>query len=107
MALRCSLFVRLSVIDWVQGGWTPADSDRLAKLLSALGVDAIDCSSGGIVPDEKISAFAGYQVPLAETVGREAKLRTVGVGLISKPLLAEEIIANGRADLGVIGRVAL
>ena len=101
------LFVRLSATDWVEGGWKLADTVRLAKLLSTLGVDAIDCSSGGIVPEERIKVHAGYQAPFAETVRREAEVRTVAVGLISEPTLAEEIVANGRADLVAIGRLAL
>jgi len=101
------LFVRLSTIDWVEGGWELADSVRLAKVLSTLGVDAIDCSSGGIVPEERIQVHAGYQVPFAETVRREAEVKTVAVGLISESTLAEEIVGNGRADLVAIGRLAL
>ena len=101
------LFVRLSLTDWVDGGWVLADSVRLAKLLSSLGVDAIDCSSGGIVPAEKIKVHPGYQVPLAEALRREAQIRTIAVGLIQDPEQAEEIIANERADLVAIGRLAL
>lgn len=101
------LLVRLSVTDWVEGGWELADTVRLAKLLSSLGVDAIDCSSGGIVPGEKIKVHPGYQVPLAEALRREAKIRTIAVGLIQDPTQAEEIIANERADLVAIGRLAL
>lgn len=101
------IFVRLSVIDWAKGGWTLADTVRLSKRLSAAGVDVIDCSSGGIVLDEVIHTHPGYQVPLAERVRHEADVKTVAVGLISEPTLAEEIVANGRADLVAIGRASL
>lgn len=104
---RLPLFVRLSVTDLVEGGWTVADTVRLAGLLQAAGVDAIDCSSGGLVPQERIRTYPGYQVPLAERVRRESGVKTVAVGLIRDPALAEEIISNCRADLVAMGRVFL
>ena len=80
---------------------------RLARLLQVAGVDAIDCSSGGLVPQEQIRSYPGYQVPLAERVRRESGVKTVAVGLIREPALAEEIIANHRADLVAVGRGSL
>lgn len=101
------LFVRLSVKDWVEGGWDVDDSIRLAKRLAPLGVDLIDCSSGGCVPEQRVPTHPGYQVPLAEAVRRGAGIRTGAVGLISEPVQAEEILANERADLVIVGRIAL
>ena len=101
------LFVRLSATDWVEGGWKPADTIRLAGLLSALGVDAIDCSSGGIVPGIDMKASPGYQVPFAEAVRQEADIKTVAVGMISEHAMAEDIISSGKADLVAFGRLAL
>ena len=101
------LFVRLSVTDWTEGGWRTADSIRVARRLSSRGVDAIDCSSGGIVPGERINLHAGYQVSLSESVRREAGVKTVTLGLISEPSHANEIVSNGRADIVPIGRLAL
>ncbi len=100
-------FVRISATDWVNDGWGLDDSVRLARLLVSMGVDAIDCSSGGIMPGAEIKPHAGYQVPLAEKIRRETGARTVAVGMISEPGQAEDIIANGRADLVAIGRLAL
>lgn len=105
--LHLPLFVRMSVSDGVEGGWNLEDTVRLAGLLRNAGVDAIDCSSGGLVPQEDIKTHPGYQVPLAEEVRRESGIRTVTVGWIQEPALAEEIIANQRADLVAIGRLAL
>ena len=101
------LFVRLSATEWAEGGWQVADTVQLAKRLKGLDVDVIDCTSGGNVPEQGISLFPGYQVPLAETVRREADVRTAAVGLVSEPDFAEEIIASGRADIVAVGRVAL
>ncbi len=99
------LFVRLSVTDWVEGGWTVADSVRLCKVLRDRGdVDLIDCSSGGNDPRQQIPIHPGYQVPLARQIRAETGLATGAVGLINAPDLAESIVANGDADLVLLGR---
>lgn len=100
-------FVRISATDWVNDGWGLDDSVRLAKLLISEGVDAIDCSSGGILPGIDIKPHAGYQVPFAEEIRLRTGVRTVAVGMISEPRQAEDIIVNDRADLIAIGRLAL
>jgi 2,4-dienoyl-CoA reductase-like NADH-dependent reductase (Old Yellow Enzyme family) len=101
------LFVRISATDWVEGGWTPEDSLALAPLLKNAGVDLIDCSSAGLVPDIKVPAAPGYQVPFAESIRRHTGIRTGAVGLIVEPRQAEAIIAGGQADLVLIARESL
>ena len=102
------LFVRLSVTDWVEGGWDVDEAVALCRMLKARGdVDLIDCSSGGNDPRQRIRIYPGYQVPLAERMRREADMPTAAVGLIYSAEAAEEIIANGRADLVVLGRMLL
>lgn len=101
------LFVRLSCSDHVEGGWTVDDSVELARQLKAIGVDLIDCSSGGASPRQSIKLYPGYQVTLAETVRRGADIAAAAVGLIGDARLAEQIIAAGQADLVVLGRMAL
>jgi 2,4-dienoyl-CoA reductase-like NADH-dependent reductase (Old Yellow Enzyme family) len=77
-------------------------------LVAARGdVDLIDCSSGGVIPRRSIRPYPGYQVPFAEAIRREVGIPTGAVGLISAPEHAEEILANGRADLVILGRVLL
>ena len=98
------LTVRLSVIDWMPGGWEIEDSIALAKRLKAEGVDLIDCSSGGTMPHAKITVGAGYQVPFAERLRREANIATAAVGQITEPTHADEIIRNGRADIVLLAR---
>jgi 2,4-dienoyl-CoA reductase-like NADH-dependent reductase (Old Yellow Enzyme family) len=98
------LAVRISAIDWMPGGWQIEDSIALAKLLKAEGVDLMDCSSGGVVPDAKIKVEPGYQVPFAEKIRRDASIATAAVGFITEPKQAEEIIASGRADLVLLAR---
>jgi len=101
------LFVRVSSTDWAEGGWQLTDTVELAKRIKLLGVDVIDCSSGGNVPEQEIDVYPGYHVPFAETVKREAGIKTAVAGLISEPAHADEIITKGQADIVAIGRIAL
>jgi 2,4-dienoyl-CoA reductase-like NADH-dependent reductase (Old Yellow Enzyme family) len=102
------LFLRLSVTDWVAGGWTLADSIRLAELIRRDGlVDLIDCSSGGNDPAQEIPIHPGYQIPFARELKRSSGICTAAVGLINSFDLAESVIANGDADLVVLGRTLL
>ncbi len=100
------LFMRLSCED--DAGWGPDESVRLARLLKAEGVDAIDCSSGGTLPGSPTeSARAtryGYQVPYAEKIRREAAIMTMAVGHIVHADQAEAILQEGRADLVALAR---
>ncbi|HVU27430.1 MAG TPA: NADH:flavin oxidoreductase/NADH oxidase [Verrucomicrobiae bacterium] len=98
------LAVRLSVIDWMPGGWEIEDSLALVKQLKAEGVDLIDCSSGGTAPHAKIIVGAGYQVPFAERIRHETGIATAAVGQITEPTHADEIIRNGRADIVLLAR---
>jgi|SRR3984885_22390 len=101
------LFVRISATDWVDGGWTIDDSVGLAKQLQPLGVDLIDCSSGGAVPNVSIPAGPGYQVPFAERIRKEAGIRTAAVGMITAPEQADYIVRNGQADMVFLARELL
>jgi len=104
------LFYRLSCVDDNEGGWTIEDSVALAKVLKAHGVDAIDCSSGGLqrrTTTMVVPRYEGYQVPYAEEIKREAGIKTMAVGLIRDPHYADAVVAEGRADFVAIGREAL
>jgi 2,4-dienoyl-CoA reductase-like NADH-dependent reductase (Old Yellow Enzyme family) len=98
------LFFRISATDWAPGGWTPEDSVELARRLQPLGVDLVDCSSGGNVPDAKIPLGPGYQVPFAERIRRETGILTGAVGMITTPAQAQEIVHAGQADLILMAR---
>lgn len=102
------VFVRISATDWQEGGWTVEDSVAFASRLKALGVDVVDCSSGGISgASGSLKAYPGYQVPLAAQVRDGAAVATMAVGLITDPAMAESIIAEGQADLVALAREAL
>jgi 2,4-dienoyl-CoA reductase-like NADH-dependent reductase (Old Yellow Enzyme family) len=101
---RYPLFVRISATDWTEGGWTGEDSVSLARRLRTLGVDLIDCSSGGNVPQAKIPLGPGYQVPFAAQVKAEAEILTAAVGMITAPEQADQIVRNGHADMVFLAR---
>jgi 2,4-dienoyl-CoA reductase-like NADH-dependent reductase (Old Yellow Enzyme family) len=98
------LFVRVSATDWAPGGWDIDECVELAKWLRDDGVDVIDCSSGGLVPNAKIPNAPGYQVPFAARIRREAGIATAAVGLITGVVQAQEILARGDADFIVMAR---
>ncbi|HUM11009.1 MAG TPA: NADH:flavin oxidoreductase/NADH oxidase [Myxococcaceae bacterium] len=104
---RLPLLARLSCTDWVDGGWTLEESVELARRLAAEGVDLVDCSSGGLVPNARIEAVPGYQVPFARRIRAEAGIPTAAVGLISTPALADAVVREGAADLVMLARAML
>jgi 2,4-dienoyl-CoA reductase-like NADH-dependent reductase (Old Yellow Enzyme family) len=101
------LFVRISASDWAEGGWTIQDSVCLAKQLQPLGVDLIDCSSGGIAPGISIPAGPGYQVPFAEQIRQQAGIATAAVGMITEPEQADQVIRSGQANMVFLARELL
>ena len=98
------LFVRISATDWAAGGWDDTQSVELAKHLKRLGVDLMDVSSGGLIPNAKIPMQKGYQVPFARRIRNEAEIRTGAVGLITDPEYANQIVTGGDANLVLIAR---
>jgi 2,4-dienoyl-CoA reductase-like NADH-dependent reductase (Old Yellow Enzyme family) len=101
---RAPLFVRISATDWIEGGWDIQQSVELACQLVKLGVDLIDCSSGGNALQAKIPVAPGYQTPFAEQIRREANILTGAVGMITSPFQAENILVAGQADAIIIAR---
>ena len=101
------LFVRISCTDWVDGGWTLTESVEFCRRLKDLGVDLIDCSSGGLVPYAKIPAGPGYQTPFAAEIRQQVNVPTGTVGLILQPFQAEHIVATGQADVVILAREML
>ena len=101
------LFVRINATDWAEGGFDVPQALRLAAELKRAGVDLIDCSSGGTVPDAKIPAGPGFQAPFAAAIRREIGIATGAVGLITSPAQAETIVGTGMADAVLLGREML
>lgn len=101
------LGVRVSATDWVEGGWEIEQCLAYSHQLTGRGCDWIDCSSGGISPDQEIPLEPGYQVSFAKQIRLEAGIPTIAVGLITDPQHAESIIANGEADVVALARAML
>ncbi|MCW2606989.1 MAG: NADH:flavin oxidoreductase/NADH oxidase [Frankiales bacterium] len=105
-AVEVPLLVRISASDWAEGGWDVEESVELARLLDARGVDLVDVSSGGNVAHQQIVVGPGYQVPFAAAV-RKAGIPTAAVGMITDPRQAEQVLADGHADVVLLGRESL
>ncbi|MGP4001114.1 NADH:flavin oxidoreductase/NADH oxidase [Streptomyces sp. 8N706] len=108
------LFFRISATDWLtenpedeREGWTGDDTVRFARDLRTHGVDLLDVSTGGLAPRAHIPAAPGFQVPFAQRVRTEAGLPVAAVGLITDPVQAEKILADGQADAVLLGRELL
>jgi 2,4-dienoyl-CoA reductase-like NADH-dependent reductase (Old Yellow Enzyme family) len=101
------LFVRISATDWADGGWNVEEAVRLAGVLKEHGVDLIDCSSGGLVPHQKIPVGPGYQVAFSQRIREASGILTGAVGIITDAIQAETIIATGQADLVILARQML
>lgn len=112
-AVRCvlpadlPLAVRLSCSDWTEGGWTIEDTLHLARRLKTEGVDLIDCSSGGNIPQANMPLRPGYQAPFARAVRQEAAVASAAVGLITTPQQAQALLDEGDADIVLLGRELL
>ncbi len=104
---RLPLLLRLSCTDWAPGGWDPDQSVELARKLKELGVDLVDCSSGGTVATAKVPLGPGYQTAFAEHIRREADIPTGAVGLITAPEQADHVVRTGQADMVLLARELL
>ena len=111
------LFCRISAVDGLENGWALEDSVILSNMLSEIGIDVIDCSSGGISGRPRFAANddgsvlknivdrgLGFQVPYSEEIKRNSDIKTMAVGVIVDPEQAENILLNGQADLIAMGR---
>ncbi len=101
------LLVRISASDWAEGGWTLDNTVQFAREIKILGVDLLDCSSGGSLPNAKIALGAGFQVDFAATVRRQTGLATGAVGMITDAQQAEQIVRSEQADLVFLARALL
>lgn len=103
------LFFRVSSVDGTAEGWQMDDTVELGKELKARGVDVLDCSSGGLMGTATaapVSRSLGFQVPFASRARHEAGIKSMAVGLILDGQQAEQILADGHADLIAVGRQA-
>ena len=111
------LFCRISAVDGQKNGWELNDSIYLSKILAEVGIDVIDCSSGGIAGRPRFAANddgsalksnldrgLGFQVPYADEIKKNSEIKTMAVGVIVDPKQAENILTDEKADLIAMGR---
>lgn len=98
------IVVRFSATDWIEGGWDEHDTATVAAWAQDAGADFFDISTGGLAAAAQIPVAPGYQVPFAEVVREEGGVEAGAVGLILTPQQAEDIVANGQADVALVGR---
>ncbi len=98
------VFVRISVTDWIEGGWDLPQSIEFANELKRLGIDLIDCSSGGVAPGAKIPIAPGYQVKFAEEIRKQVGILAGAIGLITDARQAENILVTEQADVVIMAR---
>ena len=101
------VFVRISASDWMEGGWELSQSLELVRNLKAMGIDLIDCSSGGLVPEAAPPLGPGFQTPFASAIRQEVEIATGAVGFITDPAQAEQVVATGLADAVFLARAML
>lgn len=104
---RLPLFLRLSATDWTPGGWDVEQAIELTRAVGALGVDLIDCSSGGNVATARIPVGPGYQTAFSEQIRRATGMATGTVGMIIDPAQADHAVRSGQADLVLLARELL
>jgi 2,4-dienoyl-CoA reductase-like NADH-dependent reductase (Old Yellow Enzyme family) len=96
--------MKLSVTDWVAGGWDQEQTIELVAALKRRGADWVTASSGGVSPLQKITVGPGYQVPFARAIRDAVGISVIAVGLITEPRQAEEIVGTGNADFVALAR---
>ena len=101
------LIARISATEYMTGGWDLNDSVELSGWLKDVGVDMIDCSSGGNAVDQKLDPYPGYQVPFAKKLKDEVGILTGAVGLLTDPYQCEQTLRNGDSDVILLGRELL
>ena len=100
------LILRVSASDYFEGG---IDIDEMVKIVDILkeDLDMVHVSSGGLVEEQKIRVYPGYQVRFSEEIRKRCQIPTIAVGLLTDIKQVEEILSNDRADLVALGRVLL
>lgn len=102
---------RISGNELVPGGITVEDVKAIAVLLENAGIMALHVTAGvyktvyAIVPPAAVQH--GWITDLAAEVKKVINIPVITVGRINHPLLAETILASGKADLVAMGRGSL
>ncbi len=106
-AWKGPLFARISATEWVPGGLDDAERLGLGRALHEAGVDVIDCSAGGVVPEQRPIYGRMFQVPFSDLIRNEARVPTMAVGNVQDADQANTLVVSGRADLVALARAHL
>ncbi|WP_242772959.1 NADH:flavin oxidoreductase/NADH oxidase [Brevibacillus parabrevis] len=101
------LIMRISAVEYVDGGYGLEYSTELSRRYKEAGVDIFHLSSGGEGPigsGGRPGIHPGYQVPLARAIKQALDVPVIAVGNLDDPRLAEASIGNGDTDLVAVGR---
>ncbi|WP_019890137.1 bifunctional salicylyl-CoA 5-hydroxylase/oxidoreductase [Streptomyces purpureus] len=96
--------VRISATDWAEGGTTPEDAVEIARAFARHGADAIDVSTGQVVPGERPAYGRTYQTPFADRIRAATGIPVIAVGAISSWDDVNSLLLAGRADLCALAR---
>lgn len=96
--------VRISAVDWVEGGNTVDEAVAIARAFHAHGADLIDVSTGQVAKAQRPVYGRMFQTPFAERIRLEVGIGTMAVGNIYEPDHVNAILAAGRADLCLLAR---
>ncbi|WP_405939333.1 bifunctional salicylyl-CoA 5-hydroxylase/oxidoreductase [Streptomyces sp. NBC_00726] len=96
--------VRISATDWAEGGTTAEDAVEIARAFVAHGADAIDVSTGQVVPGERPEYGRSYQTPYADRIRNTLCVPVIAVGAISSWDDVNSLLLAGRADLCALAR---
>jgi 2,4-dienoyl-CoA reductase-like NADH-dependent reductase (Old Yellow Enzyme family) len=99
--------LRVSSTDWVEGGWDVAQTIEYVREAKKLGIAYVCASSGGIRAGVQVPLKPGYQVDFARQIRAATGVPTRAVGLITEPHQAEQILADGNADMIALARAFL
>jgi anthraniloyl-CoA monooxygenase len=96
--------IRLSAVDWEDGGNTIEDGVAISRAFKAAGVDIIDASSGNVTSAKRPAPSGLFQAPLAARIRKDLDIPTMAVGNIRSADDVETILSQGMADLCAVGR---
>lgn len=101
------ILYRLGASDMIEGGLTVQEGQRIAAALVETGVDVVDVSGGHGGSVHPTITGQGFLVPMAEEIKQVVTVPVIGVGGITEPEFADQVIRDGRVDLIAVGRAIL
>lgn len=115
------LTIKVSGDEYIEGGLDIEKMTEIALVAQEEGIDGITVSAGTVGGKKKedlrelhkvlrtmpMMTEPGCLVPLAEKMKKALRIPVITVGRIHRPALAEEILAQDKADIVAMGRALL